>query len=87
MNKTKEAKTTQKLGGTRTRDKDSGQGDNDSGVHKTSNFRRERWSEEAVFEESLEGGEVPVMSRNRNKDKSDEVGEVDDLYANVDRGE
>ena len=79
MNKRKEAKTTQKLGGTRTRDKDSGQGDCDSGVHSISDYRRERWSEEAVFGESLGSVELPDMSRSRNKDKSDEVGEVEQV--------
>ena len=51
MNRKRDRKATQKgvdrqLGGDRTRDKDSGQDDSESGVDRVSNSRREWWSEE-----------------------------------------
>ena len=85
MNRKRDGKATQKgvdrqLGGDRTRDKDSGQADGESGVDRVSKSCRERLSEEAMCNEPLESQEVEEMSRNRNKDKTegrDDVGEVE----------
>ena len=87
MNRKRDGKATQRgvdrqLGGDRTRDKDSGQGDSESGVDRVSNSCRERWSEEAVYNKPLVSQEFGEMRRNKNKDKAEgkeDVGEVDQV--------
>ena len=77
MNRRKEVKSAQRsrvykpLGGDRSHDKDSGQGDSDSGVFRLGRSRREQWSEEAVCEEPLVNSDALEMSKNKGKEKNE----------------
>ena len=82
-NNKKEAKATQRsrldITGIEERNQDSGRGESDSGLSTSPSSRREHWSEEAVGGDTVGSAGGTEMSCNRNKDKPEEVGEVEQV--------
>ena len=75
MNRRKEVKPTQRsrldktLGEERSREKDSGKSESDSGLSRVTKSRREQWSEEAECGDILGSVDGEEMSKNRTKDR------------------